>query len=67
MLKPPRRCVNEVSAETSQLKDLVLVSRRGLIAVVFDASSSMEDRIPGEQRKNTALMIEELKFRPVFR
>lgn len=30
--------------------DLVLVLRRGLIAVVFDAPGSMEDLIPGELR-----------------
>ena len=30
--------------------DLVLVSRRGLMAVVFDVLGSMEDCIPGELR-----------------
>jgi len=50
MLNPPRRCVNEVSAEASQWKDLVLVSRRCLIAVVFDAPGYPESRIPGELR-----------------
>jgi hypothetical protein len=31
--------------------DLVLVLRGGLIAVVFDAPGSMEDRIQGELRR----------------
>lgn len=42
------------------------MSRRGLIAVVFDAPGSMEDRIPGGLRGHTALIIGDFKFRPVF-
>jgi len=35
--------------------DLVLVSHRGLIDIVFDAPGSMEDRIPGGLRRHSAL------------
>src|SRR3990172_6401450 len=35
--------------------DLVLVSRRGLIAIVFDAPGSIENRIPGGVEMHTAL------------
>jgi len=37
-------------AEANHLMDLVLVSRRGLIVIVFDAPGFPESRIPSELR-----------------
>ncbi len=57
----PRRCVSGAKAEANHWMDLFLVSRRGLIVIVFDAPEFPESRIPGELRGTRRSMCHRLR------